>query len=108
MEAMEHGGTGRYLPIKRTKSGAGDCAITREQMEILRAFISRRMAGAVDQIYAGDFAPKPFYRGAAHDPCQWCDYGDICQKDPGFRRQHYHPTITAKEFWDKLGGDNHG
>ena len=106
LEAMEHGGGGTFLPVKKSKSGLGDFAVTGEQMDLLEEFIHRRMRRAVDQIYSGGFAPAPFYRGPNHDPCQWCDYGDICQKDKSFRRQHYHPVMKASEFWEKIGGED--
>jgi ATP-dependent helicase/nuclease subunit B len=108
LQAMEAGDTNQYLPVQRTKSGLGDYAITPKQMELLKNFVSRRMAQAVDQVFSGDFGPDPFYRGPTHDPCKWCDYGDVCQKDQKFRRSHYHPSLTVKEFWELIGGDDNG
>lgn len=108
LEAMEHGGGGKYVPIQKKKDGMGDFALTSQQMKILKDFVQRRMAGAVDQIYAGQFEANPFYRGQSHDPCQWCDYEEVCQKDKLFRREHYHPTLNAKEFWTLIGGETDG
>ncbi len=108
LEAMEHGAGGSYLPIRKTKSGAGDYAVTREQLGLLSDFILRKMTDAVDRIYSGRFSPEPFYRGPAHDPCQWCDYAAVCQKDKSFRRENYRETVKPKEFWEALGGKDHG
>ena len=108
MEAMEHGAEGVYLPIRNGKSGPGDHAVSRNQLKALSSFIDRKMSGAVDMIYGGRFEPEPFYRGAAHDPCQWCDYADVCQKDGSFRREHYHEPVKAKEFWEMIGGETNG
>ncbi len=104
LAAMEADAGSAYLPVAKRKSGLGDYAVTPQQLRVLEEFINRRMAQAVDRIFSGDFRPDPFYRGQTHDPCQWCDYGDVCQKDQRFRREHYHPTLSAKAFWELIGG----
>lgn len=108
LEAMEQGSGGQYLPVQKKKSGLGDYAVTPQQMKILENFIQKRMAEAVDQVYSGEFGPDPFYRGQSHDPCQWCDYGDVCQKDSRFRREHYHSPLSAGDFWNLIGGESDG
>lgn len=108
LEAMEKGVEGQYIPVKKRKSGLGDYAVTPEQMKTLKEFVEKRMGQAVDQILDGAFSPKPFYRGRSHDPCSWCRYGDVCQKDEKFRQEHYAAPIKAAEFWSMLGGDEDG
>ena len=103
--AMEH--DPKYLPIRR-RGDLGDYALSGEALHTLDDFIQRQMAQVVDNICAGHFAPAPFYRGQSHDPCQWCDYGDVCQKDRKFRQSHYHPTLKAADFWNLIGGEEHG
>lgn len=105
LEAMEHGEKYQYLPVKNSKSGPGDYAISRGQMDILKNFVEKRMGQAVDQILSGNFAPKPFYRGRSHDPCDYCDYLEVCQRDKQFRRTHYQEDISPKEFWTRVGGE---
>ena len=105
LTAMEHDMSGRYTPISKKKADFGDYAITPEQMKILQKYITERMGQAVDQITDGDFAPKPFYRGQSHDPCKWCDFGAICQKDAKFRKEHYVPGVNADKFWQMIGGE---
>jgi ATP-dependent helicase/nuclease subunit B len=105
LEAMEHGDSFQYLPLKKQKAGGyGDFAVTREQLALLRDFVQKRMGEAVDKILTGQFAPAPFYRGRSHDPCSYCDYAEVCQKTPEFRKTHYQESMTADEFWEKLGG----
>ena len=108
--AMEHSDKPKYIPVKRskTKGGLGDYAVSREQMEILNRFVTEKMGDAVDRILGGGFIPKPYYRGTSHDPCGWCKFGDICQKDQNFRKQHYQETMKAAEFWEKIGGETDG
>lgn len=105
LEAMEHGEKFRYLPVKNGNKGRGDYAISEKQMRNLEDFVEKKMAGAVDQVLSGDFAPSPFYRGINQNPCRYCDYVSVCQKDQSFRRSHYVEDLTADEFWEKLGGE---
>lgn len=108
LNAMEHGDVFRYLPVKQTKNGYGDYAISREQMNILKGFVEKRMGQAVDKILTGDFSPKPFYRGRSHDPCSWCDFKEVCQKDDKYKLKFYQETLKPREFWDKAGGEERG
>lgn len=105
LEAMEKGIKGQYIPAKRQKSGLGSYAITQEQMRLLSAYVERRMGKAVDQILDGEFSPKPFYRGRSHNPCSWCRFGDVCQKDEKFRQEHYVSPVDPEDFWKLIGGD---
>lgn len=108
LEAMEKGIEGQYIPVQKKKAGLGDYAITSRQMELLAEFVKKRMGQAVDRILEGDFAPKPFYRGPSHDPCSWCRFGDVCQKDQKFRRENYVPPVKAADFWKLIGGEEDG
>lgn len=108
LEAMEQGIEGQYLPVQKKKSGLGDYVVTQEQMRLLKDYVKKRMGEAVDQILDGKFEPSPFYRGQSHDPCRWCDYSDVCQKDEKFRKEHYVPSIQAADFWKLIGGDGNG
>lgn len=107
LQAMEHDGEAKYLPIRK-KGGPGDYALSLAQLHTLDEFIQQQMAAVVDKICAGQFSPAPFYRGQSHDPCQWCDYTDICQKDQKFRQAHYRPTLKPADFWDLIGGEGRG
>jgi ATP-dependent helicase/nuclease subunit B len=105
LDAMEHGDGFQYLPLKKQKAGGyGDFAISRQQLDLLKEFVQKRMGEAVDQILSGQFAPRPFYRGRSHDPCSYCDYGEVCQKSPEFRKAYYQEQLSADEFWAMLGG----
>ena len=98
MEAMEHGNTYQYLPVTRTR----DYVLSAKQFELLEGYVQDRMAQAADRILSGSFGAKPFYRGASHDPCAWCDYAPVCQKDPSFRKSCYQAPISARRFWELL------
>ena len=82
LEAMEHGDQYQYMPLRKTKSGLGDYAVSRQQLRLLEDYVNNQMIRMTDQILGGGFAPAPFYRGISHDPCRYCDFGPVCQKDP--------------------------
>lgn len=106
IRAMEDGEKFEFLPVRKTKSGMGDSAISWAQFDILEQFVKKRAGQAVDKILSGQFAPEPFYRGSSHDPCSYCDFGDVCQKDPQERKKFYKETLKSKDFWEKIGGDD--
>ncbi len=114
LEAMEHGDQYQYMPLRKTKSGLGDYAVSRQQLRLLEDYVNNQMLRMTDQILGGGFAPAPFYRGISHDPCRYCDFGPVCQKDPQFRKSCYHPPVSAKAFWQLLteggteGGEENG
>ncbi|MDD6022867.1 MAG: PD-(D/E)XK nuclease family protein [Oscillospiraceae bacterium] len=107
LEAMESGDRSQYLPIGANRK-RNDYTVSRQQMGILRDFVEGKMSHAVDRILGGDFSPEPFYCGKSKDPCGYCDYADVCQKDPQFRRKFYHKALSAKDFWEKIGGEEDG
>lgn len=105
LEAMEKDLEGNYIPVKKKKTGLGDYAVSSQQMKLLQTFIEKQMGKAVDQILEGGFSPDPYYRGRSHDPCNWCRFGDVCQKDQKFRLEHYVQPLKAEDFWKQIGGD---
>ena len=109
-EAMEHGDSYQYIPVKKTKSGMGDYVVSSQQLRLLKDYVEDRMTQVTDRILGGEFPARPFYRGQSHDPCAWCDFGAVCQKDPQFRKTCYQASIKPGEFWAFLseGGENHG
>ena len=107
LQAMDHDLAGRYLPVKKLDN-PGEYAITESQMDLLETFISRQMERAVENVFSGRFIPEPYYRKDTENACLYCEYGDVCQKDPDFRRSFYTPKISAKEFWSGIGGEDHG
>ncbi len=103
LSAMEHGEQSQYIPNKK------EYRISRAEMQLLKTFVNQKLADATDRILGGRFAPKPFYRGVNHDPCEYCDFGAICQKDRQFRKSCYQKPISPEAFWDALKeGNNNG
>lgn len=106
LQAMETGDGYEFLPVKKTKSGLGEYALSRQQFDVMEEFVKRRVGDAVDQILSGDFKPEPFYRGQSHDPCKYCNYADVCGLDPQKRKKFYRAKISGKDFWTLIGGED--
>ena len=114
LEAMEHGDQYQYMPLRKTKSGLGDYAVSRQQLRLLEDYVNNQMIRMTDQILGGGFAPAPFYRGSVTIPAAIAISAPVCQKDPQFRKSCYHPPVSAKAFWQLLteggteGGEENG
>lgn len=59
LEAMEHGDQYQYMPLRKTKSGLGDYAVSRQQLRLLEDYVNNQMIRMTDQILGGGFAPHP-------------------------------------------------
>ena len=107
LSAMEKHTVGEYIPVNK-RGGLGDYAVTPEQMKLLEQFVTKQVGAAVDRILDGKFSPELFYRGEEHSPCSYCEFGDVCQKDEAFRKEHYVKNVKAADFWKEIGGEEDG
>jgi LSD1 subclass zinc finger protein len=55
----------------------------------------------VDEIASGCVNPNPYTRGASHDACTFCPYGQICHRENVQERRNY-KAISAQKFWDDI------
>ena len=80
-DAMEHGVEGKFIPVKRNKSGEyavrQDHSISTASLERLREFTYDKLRNMAQSLLRGDVPASPFV-GAGTKPCTFCDYGDIC------------------------------
>jgi ATP-dependent helicase/nuclease subunit B len=110
LNAMEHcDGSPTYLPftVKKDGSRSGDL-MDREQMQLLRRHVDRRLRELLDQMATGQVSPNPYFKGPTLSACTWCDYAATCHPAAGCRR--YFAKHTYKDFWDALQEleDRHG
>ena len=102
LSAMESGITPRRMPYSCKKDGSvsGDIA-NREQFEILRKYVFALLGKMVDEIASGCVSPNPYTRGASHDACTFCSYGQICHRESVTERRNY-KAISAQKFWQDV------
>ncbi len=113
LSAMERaeGGEYRFLPVG-TGRGGSDCLVTPDQMDALDRYITGALAAAAGELAAGNIDADPYWRGADHDPCRWCDYRAACHFEEGCGdARRFRRGVSAKEFWQWMSQreeDQHG
>lgn len=110
LEAMEHSqeGRSRFLPLRLKKDGSfsGESLASLEQLGRLSAHVDKILEEVGRELRAGTVAADPYWRGADHNACQWCEYRRACQFEDGQcgERRRWGRTMGAKEFWEALEG----
>ena len=96
------------LTCTRKKDGtiSGDLA-DRDQMKLLRQYVSALLADMVSQIASGNIQPNPYTRGDSHDACTYCPYGSICHKEDVKGRRNY-KAMKEPEFWQAVAKEVEG
>lgn len=109
LQAMDAGEESRFLPVKRSKTGAltGDLA-TEGQLRQLKDYVFRLLARLVDGIAGGQVEPNPYVRGN-RDACRFCAYASACHLDLWGEPRVYR-AVSAAEFWEQVEkeGKDHG
>ena len=101
LQAMDAGEESRFLPVKRSKTGAltGDLA-TEGQLRQLKDYVFRLLARLVDGIAGGQVEPNPYVRGN-RDACRFCAYASACHLDLWGEPPVYR-AVSAAEFWEQV------
>lgn len=113
LAAMERtdGGGCRFLPVSAGRGGS-DYLVTPDQMDALDEYITDALRAAAGELAAGNIDADPYWRGADHNPCRWCDYQAACHFEEGCGDvRRYRKGVKAAEFWDwmrRREEDGHG
>ena len=89
LEAMESGGTFRFLPVERKKGGdftAASCVASAAQMGRLLRKTESCLRRIARQIAEGDIEATPYRTGREDTPCRFCDYKEACHFDPTMKK----------------------
>jgi ATP-dependent helicase/nuclease subunit B len=106
VEAMEHGGSKKYLPVKLSKEGCltGDSLAELEQLGKLSSHIDKMLLEIAGGVGKGSIAAEPYYKNQSDNACLFCDYRAVCrfsEKDGDKRR--YLKKLTIDEAWELIG-----
>ncbi|MBQ8960741.1 MAG: exodeoxyribonuclease V subunit gamma [Ruminococcus sp.] len=80
VELMEHGGRGRFVPVKLTGKNVPDqysSVISAEGLGRLKDFVYRELSGMAEALLDGQVPASPLKKQNG-TPCVFCDHGDIC------------------------------
>ncbi|MBQ7492210.1 MAG: PD-(D/E)XK nuclease family protein [Clostridia bacterium] len=107
IEAMERGGTYRFLPVKRKNDGDFTKAskiATPEQFELLLRKTEATLRRVAVEIGAGDLEANPFRKGSGQSSCDYCDFKDACQFDHTMRKDKYRvlKTLSNQRVFERL------
>ncbi len=89
LEAMERGGSFRFLPVGRVKQGgftAASCIASAEQMGRLLRKTESTLRELARTIAAGDIEATPYRTGREDTPCRFCDFREACHFDPTLKK----------------------
>ena len=89
LEAMERGGTFRFLPVERKKGGdftAASCVASAAQLGRLLRKTESCLRRIARQIAEGDIEATPYRTGREDTPCRFCDYKEACHFDPTMKK----------------------
>ena len=91
LEAMERGGTFRFLPVERKKGGdftAASCVASAAQLGRLLRKTEDCLRRIARQIAEGDIEATPYRTGREDTPCRFCDFKEACHFDPTLHKDN--------------------
>ena len=104
LEAMEHGGGGRFLPVE-LKGGElpdSDALCRAEQLGQLARHVENALLALSRELRRGSIEARPAWRGENDNACLWCDWREVCRFDPARDRKNRRYKLGADEVWEKI------
>lgn len=99
-------GFSKMLPIAINKDESfrsGSSVVSREEWDVLRQFVRKKIRQIGSDITAGKLAIEPYQLGDK-TPCQYCDYKSFCQFDQAIEGNQYRKLrkCDTDEVWQQL------
>ncbi len=106
IEAMEHGSSPMYIPVKFNKDRVpnADSIVSLEQLAALKKHIEGRMLELCGNLEEGSIDAEPFYKGEGENACAFCPYSSVCRFDEERDKRRYLAKVEPEEFWKRLEG----
>lgn len=89
LDAMEKGGTFRFLPVGYKKDGSfteASSVASAEQLGRLLRKTEQILRKIARQIGGGDVEAAPYRKGRDHTACDYCDFKDACLFDTTMKK----------------------
>lgn len=107
IEALEHGKTPKYIPVRFGKNGlpGGDSIADIEQFGALSRHIDRLLLEMGGNLRKGEISADPYYKDTTDNACVYCDYFDACRfgEDKSDKRK-YATKLKPSEAWKEIYG----
>lgn len=102
LKAMQDDENFSKISVKISKDGSigGDVA-TAGQLGMLKKYVFSQLRDMVNDIASGNISPNPYTRGAAHNACRYCPYGEICHPAYVEGRRDF-AAVSPAVFWNTV------
>lgn len=105
VQAMSHGESGKYLPLRFTKNGmvTGESLTSLERLGYLAKHVDRLVKRIGREISDGYIDASPFYRNPQDNACVFCRYKNACRfSESGGDKVRYLKKLTSEEVWANI------
>ena len=105
IEAMEHGSTPKYIPVKFNKDGdaQGDSLVDAEKFGILSRHIDSVLLDMGKSLRNGEISADPYFKNSLDNACLYCDYYEACHfGDDKADHVRYISKLRPGQVWDKM------
>ncbi|MBQ8296423.1 MAG: exodeoxyribonuclease V subunit gamma [Ruminococcus sp.] len=99
LEAMEQNISGKYIPAKLNKQNEIDeksSCLSPEAFSQLKDYTYRKLTEMAESVYSGDADANPLIFNETDNPCNYCEYINICGNSPVIRYRSAHDSDTAE------------
>jgi ATP-dependent helicase/nuclease subunit B len=103
IEAMEHGASTKYIPVKFKDGVALGSIATAEQLGALSAYIKTLIEKMGEELSQGRISANPLEKGKSHSPCMYCSYKRACLFDRKKDNPRRQLSLKTDEFWRLIG-----
>lgn len=113
LEAMENGGTFRFLPVGIKKDGgftAGSCIASTAQLGRLLRKTEDNLRQIARLIAGGDIEASPYRVERDKTACQYCDFKEACHFDPTLKKDklRFLPAESPARVYEILEEEQDG
>jgi ATP-dependent helicase/nuclease subunit B len=102
IEAMEHGDSTRYIPVKFKDGVPTGSVASAEQLSKLSSYIKTLLKNMGDELQQGCISANPLEKGKSHSPCMYCSFKSACLFDRNRDNPRRQFALKADEFWQLI------
>lgn len=105
IEAMEHGKTPKYIPVKFGKDGSpsGDSLADLEKFGALSKHIDKMLLDMGKCLGRGEISADPYFKSTVENACMYCDFYDACHfGDDKNDRKRYASRLKSYDAWKAI------
>ena len=103
LQAMEHGETPQYLPVKIKDGNYSEKNLaTAEQLDLLSRHVNSTLKELSAELHSGSVAADPWCTSRSQTACIHCDYASACHLDESKDHIRFIASLDDSQVWEKL------